>query len=30
MAAMALAAALIMWLSRHRLAAQPQVTASGG
>jgi len=30
MAAMALAAALIMWLSRHRLAPQPQSAASGG
>lgn len=30
MAAMAFAAALIMWLSRHRLASQPQSAASGG
>ena len=30
MTAMALAAALIMWLSRHRLASQPQSAASGG
>ncbi|MGQ0681302.1 MFS transporter [Bradyrhizobium sp.] len=30
MAAMALAAALIMWLSRHRLAPQPGGEASGG
>ena len=30
MAAMALTAALIMWLSRHRLAPKPENTASGG
>jgi MFS transporter, PPP family, 3-phenylpropionic acid transporter len=30
MAAMAFAAALIMWLSRHRLASQAQSAASGG
>jgi MFS transporter, PPP family, 3-phenylpropionic acid transporter len=30
MAAMAFAAALIMWLSRHRLTPQPQSAASGG
>jgi MFS transporter, PPP family, 3-phenylpropionic acid transporter len=30
MAAMAFAAALIMWLSRHRHAPQPQSAASGG
>jgi len=30
MAAMAFTAALIMWLSRHRLASQPQSAASGG
>ena len=27
---MAFAAALIMWLSRHRLASQPHSVASGG
>jgi PPP family 3-phenylpropionic acid transporter len=30
MAAMAFAAALIMWLSRHRLAPQPQSAVTGG
>jgi PPP family 3-phenylpropionic acid transporter len=30
MAAMAFTAALIMWLSRHRLTPQPQSSASGG
>jgi MFS transporter, PPP family, 3-phenylpropionic acid transporter len=30
MAAMAFSAALIMWLSRHRLAPQPQSAVSGG
>jgi PPP family 3-phenylpropionic acid transporter len=30
MAAMALIAATVMWLARHRLAHQPQSAASGG
>ena len=30
MAAMALLAAIVMWLARHRLTAQPQSVASGG
>jgi len=30
MAAMALIAAIVMWLARHRLTAQPQSVASGG
>jgi PPP family 3-phenylpropionic acid transporter len=30
MAAMALVAATVMWLARHRLARQPQSAASGG
>jgi PPP family 3-phenylpropionic acid transporter len=30
MAAMALVAAIVMWLARHRLAHQPQSVASGG
>jgi MFS transporter, PPP family, 3-phenylpropionic acid transporter len=30
MAAMAFTAALIMWLSRHRLTPQPRSAASGG
>jgi MFS transporter, PPP family, 3-phenylpropionic acid transporter len=30
MAAMALIAAIVMWLARRRLAGQPQSVASGG
>jgi PPP family 3-phenylpropionic acid transporter len=30
MAAMALAGAVVMWIARHRLADQPQSSASGG